>query len=112
MQDKTATTEDTDQPAERSWTDPGGNPLRVTELRAKLYGKAKREPSFRFYSLFGQILRRDVLQASWDRVAANNGSPGVDGVTIEAVVTSPGGVPLLLDALERELRAGRIDLQR
>ena len=105
MQDKTATTEDADEPAERSWTDPGGYPLRVAELRAKLYVKAKREPSFRFYSLFGQILRRDVLQASWDRVAANNGSPGVDGVTIEAVVTSPGGVPLLLEAIERELRA-------
>ncbi len=71
----------------------------------KLYEKAKQEPGFRFYSLFGQILRRDVLQAAWDRVADNNGSPGVDGVTIHAVVTSPGGPEKLLDVIERELRA-------
>jgi len=90
---------------ERSWTDTAGYPPKVTELRAKLYGKAKRDRCFRFYSLFGQILRRDVLQASWDRVAANNGSPGVDGVSIAAVVTSPGGVAALLDEIERELRA-------
>lgn len=101
----TATTEDAGKPPERSWTDTGCYPPKVSELRAKLYGKAKREPGFRFYSLFGQILRRDVLQAAWDQVSANNGSPGVDGVTIDAVVTSPGSVRGLLDVIEQELRS-------
>ena len=103
MQD-TATTEDAGIPPDRSWTDTGGYPPKVAELRAKLYAKAKQEPGFRFYSLFGQILRRDVLQASWERVAANKGAPGVDGVTIDAVVASPGGTKGLLDAIERDLR--------
>ncbi len=102
---ETATTEDAGNQPKRSWTDTGGYPPKVAELRAKLYGKAKQEPGFRFYSLFGQILRRDVLQAAWERVAANNGSPGVDGVTIDAVVTSPGGPGNLLDEIERELRS-------
>ena len=102
---ETATTDDAGNQSKRSWIDSGGYPLKVSELRVKLYGKAKQEPGFRFYSLFGQILRRDVLQAAWDRVADNNGSPGVDGVTIDAVVTSPGGPEKLLDVIERELRA-------
>lgn len=104
MQTK-ATTEDANPPEDRAWTDAGGYSLKISALRAKLYEKAKREPSFRFYSLFGQILRREVLQAGWDRVAANNGSPGVDGVTIAMVVNSPRGVQGLLDDIERELRA-------
>lgn len=104
MQD-TATTEEAGDPLEWSWTDSGRYSPKVSELREKLYGKAKREPAFRFYSLFGQILRRDVLRAAWDRVSANNGSPGVDGVTIDEVVASPRSVTGLLEEIERELRA-------
>ena len=99
-----ATTEDAGNPAYRSWTDTGGYPPKVAALRAKLYAKAKQEPAFRFYSLFGQIVRRDVLLASWNRVAANNGAPGVDGVTIASVVAASGGVERFLDAIEGSLR--------
>jgi len=101
----TATTEHAENNPERSWTDSGGHPPKVTELRAKLYGKAKKEPGFRFYSLFGQILRRDVMWAAWCQVASNDGSPGVDGVSIDAVMASPGGPEAMLDTIERELRA-------
>jgi RNA-directed DNA polymerase len=100
-----ATTEDASSQPERSWTDTGGHPLKITELRAKLYSKAKREPGFRFYSLYGQILRSDVLWAAWARVAANDGSPGVDNVTIDAVVKSPEGPAALIEIIEQELRA-------
>ena len=100
----TATTEDADEQPAWSPTNAGGLPSKLFELQGKLYRKAKEEPGFRFYSLFGLMLRRDVLMAAWDRVARNNGCPGVDGVTIAMILARPGGVAELLDEIERELR--------
>jgi RNA-directed DNA polymerase len=79
-------------------------PAALFTLRQKLYEKAKREPAFRFYSLYGLIARFDVLEAAWALVADNGGAPGVDGVTIEQLETTPGAVGLLLATLQQELR--------
>jgi RNA-directed DNA polymerase len=79
----------------------GGLPGKVFALRQKLYHKAKREPTFRFYALYDRIYRPDVLRAAWDRVAANDGAPGVDGVSIQAVQASAQGV----DGFLEEIRA-------
>ena len=64
----------------------------------KLYVKAKREPRFRFYSLFGQLQLDDLLNDAWDRVAANNGAPGLDGVRIADLKADPEAVDRLLEA--------------
>jgi len=88
-------------------TNSDGLPKKVFLLRQKLYLKAKREPKFRFYTLYDRIYRHDVLEAAWGRVAANDGAPGVDGVSIEQVRTSPEGVAGLLDTLHAELREKR-----
>ena len=69
-----------------------GLPGKVFSFRQKLYLKAKWEPAFRFYTLYDRICRPDVVQAAWDRVSANGGAPGVDGVSIEAVRNSEHGV--------------------
>jgi RNA-directed DNA polymerase len=82
-------------------------PVNLFTLRQKLYEKAKREPTFRLYSLYGLIARLDVLEAAWALVAENGGAPGVDGVTIKQLETSPGGVGLLVAALHQELRTKR-----
>jgi RNA-directed DNA polymerase len=82
-------------------------PVKLFTLRQKLYEKAKREPTFRFYSLYGLIARLDVLEAAWVLVAENGGAPGVDRVTIEQLETSPGAVALLLVALQQELLTKR-----
>lgn len=84
-----------------------GLPEALFTLRQKLYRKAKREPRFRFYALYDRIYRLDVLEAAWALVAANDGAPGVDGVTITQVQTSPGGAAALVATLHEELRTKR-----
>jgi RNA-directed DNA polymerase len=84
-----------------------GLPVALFTLRQKLYLKAKREPSFRFYAVYDRIYRLDVLEAAWALVAARNGAPGVDGGTIESIIAAPGGVATLVATLHEELRTKR-----
>jgi RNA-directed DNA polymerase len=80
-------------------------PAKVFLLRQKLYLKAKREPGFRFYTLYEAVCRPDVLRAAWERVAANGGAPGVDTVSIEQVRDSEHGVSGFLGEIEQSLKA-------
>ena len=76
---------------------------KLSRLRRKLGEKAKREPEFRFYTLYDRIYRLDTLWTAWLRVAANGGAPGVDGETIDEIVD---GDPLtFVEQLHEELRA-------
>jgi RNA-directed DNA polymerase len=80
-----------------------GLPEKVFLFRQKLYLKAKREPGFRFYALYDRIHRPDVLRAAWERVSANGGAPGVDGLSIEQVQESEHGVSGFLSEIQQSL---------
>src|SRR5579862_6105220 len=81
-----------------------GIPEKLSLLRQKLSQKAKQEPKFRFYTLYGRILQLDTLMTAWNLVCANEGAPGIDGVTFEQIANSAGGVLEFLKHLQEDLQ--------
>ena len=86
-------------------------PKELNLLRWKLSQKAKREPKFRFYTLYNHIHRADVLQAAWKQVGRYRKASGVDGVTREEVEKQPGGVGAFLEEIRKELQEKRYRAQ-
>jgi len=105
LQDQPDSTEEPTDLPEHLKVNSKGLPGKVFLFRQKLYLKAKREPAFRFYTLYDRICRPDVLRAAWNRVAANKGAPGVDDVSIEQVQSTEHGVSDLLSEIEQSLKA-------
>lgn len=79
-------------------------PDKVRQLQITLYQKAKSKPEYRFWSLYGEVQRVDVLAAAWKRVSGNGGAPGIDGVTIEELVADAKLEAAWLAELREELR--------
>jgi RNA-directed DNA polymerase len=77
-------------------------PEKIGTLQSKLYAKAKAEPQFRFYLLYDKIFRADILAHAWSLAKANDGAPGVDGITFEAIEAA--GLENWLAALQEELK--------
>jgi group II intron reverse transcriptase/maturase len=75
---------------------------RVSILQEKLYQKAKQEREYKFYVLYDKMFIPYMLREAWKRVKSNDGSPGVDGITIEKV--EEYGVDTYLKELGEELR--------
>jgi RNA-directed DNA polymerase len=72
-------------------------------VRERLSVKAKNEPKFRFYNLYGHVVETETLKCAWQNVKANKGAAGVDGVTIEDIEQSEGGVDGFIAEIQREL---------
>src|SRR5438270_9863539 len=76
----------------------------LQDLRRRIYVKAKAEPSWRFWGLYVHVCKRETLTEAYALAKKNNGAPGVDGVTFEAI--EAGGVDLFLDQIRDELVRG------
>jgi retron-type reverse transcriptase len=76
-------------------------PTKVQSLQRTLYRKAKEDPRWRAWSLFGDLCRRDVLETALTTVLRNGGAAGVDRVTTEAVEANASA---FLEGLQAELR--------
>jgi RNA-directed DNA polymerase len=76
-------------------------PISLQDLRRRLYVKAKTEPTWRFWGLYVHVCKRETLLEAYRQAKANDGAPGIDGVTFAAVAA--GGVEGFLDQLVQEL---------
>ncbi|MGB8381631.1 MAG: hypothetical protein WCG47_10340 [Dermatophilaceae bacterium] len=83
----------------------GLDPVRA--LQRVLYRSAKQDPQRRFHALLDKVARSDVMWRAWCDVAANQGAPGVDGVSIADL--QAGGVESVrafLGPLAERVRSG------
>src|SRR6516162_6439388 len=75
----------------------------VRQLQSTLYRTAKQFKARKFYSLYDKVWRKDVLGEAWQQVKENRGAPGVDGETIDGIV-SRGGEEEMISRLQEQLR--------
>ena len=76
-------------------------PISLQDLRRRIYVKAKAEPSWRFWGLYVHVCKLETLREAYQLAKANNGAPGVDGVTFEAIEAS--GLDAFLEQMQDEL---------
>jgi RNA-directed DNA polymerase len=73
----------------------------LQDLKRRLYSKAKADKDWRFWGLYVHVAKLETLRAAYDLAKRNNGAPGIDGVTFEAIEAA--GVETFLAQLQDEL---------
>ena len=80
-------------------------PIDLQDLRRKISAKAKADTTWRFWGLYVHVCKLETLNEAYLLAKKNNGAPGIDGVTFEAI--EAGGVEAFLVQLRDELAAHR-----
>ena len=65
-------------------------PIRLQDLRRRIYAKAKAEKSWRFWGLFVHVCKLETLYEAYRLAKDNDGAPGVAGVPFEAIAAAGG----------------------
>jgi RNA-directed DNA polymerase len=76
-------------------------PVRLQDLQRRIYTKAKADPSWRFWGLYAHVCKLETLRTAYAVAKANDGAPGIDGVTFDAIEAA--GVEGFLAQLRDEL---------
>jgi RNA-directed DNA polymerase len=76
-------------------------PINLQDLSRSLYVKAKAESTWRFWGLYVHVCKMETLHEAYRIAKSNNGAPGIDGVTFEAIEES--GAESLLRRIRDEL---------
>ncbi len=76
-------------------------PISLQDLRRSLYVKAKAEPTWRFWGLYVHVCKMETLHEAYQAAKKNDGAPGIDGVTFDAIEES--GVESFLRQIRDEL---------
>jgi len=73
----------------------------LQDLRRKVYLKAKSDKTWRFWGLYVHVCKMEALQWAYRDAKANNGAPGLDGVTFADI--EKVGLESFLDQIQKEL---------
>jgi len=73
----------------------------LQELRRKIYLKAKSDKTWRFWGLYVHICKLGTLREAYKMAKTNNGAPGIDGLTFEAI--EEAGLDDYLSKIRNEL---------
>src|ERR1700736_3409891 len=76
-------------------------PISLQDLRRSLYVKAKAEPPWRFWGLYVHVCKMETLREAYRMARSNDGAPGIDGGTFEAI--EERGVESFLKQIQDEL---------
>lgn len=79
-------------------------PIKLQDLRRKIYTKAKAEPCHRFWGLYVHVCKFETLEEAYKLIKANGGSSGIDKMTFEQVEKSGRGK--FLREIETALKDG------
>jgi RNA-directed DNA polymerase len=79
-------------------------PIKLQDLRRKIYLEAKADKSKRFWGLYVHISKLETLKEAYRLTRKNNGAPGIDGVTFEMIEKS--GPKAFLLQIQNELISG------
>jgi RNA-directed DNA polymerase len=75
--------------------------VNLQDLRRRIYVKAKADTSWRFWGLYVHVCKMETLREAYALAKKNDGAPGTDGVTFEAIEAQ--GVGAFLEQIRGEL---------
>lgn len=76
-------------------------PIKLQDLRRKIYIKAKAEPEWRFWGIYVHVCKMETLEEAYMLTKKSNGAPGIDGMTFESIEAE--GLEKYLQQIRHEL---------